>query len=275
MEGEEMIKLIAIDLDGTLLDSDKKISNENIKAIQTATKAGIKIVICTGRPKSGVLPYFEKLGLNDEEYIIMNNGCTVYNTKDWELLNFAEVDSKELERLGQTILKHPQICLTVTGEKHYYAVCDEVPDLVQYDGGLVFDTVVSTSIEELKKSSEILFQAMFMGESEHIDIFQAEQEMLLSEDFSVVRSQDYIFEVMPKGYTKATALEKLANRLGYSSEEIMAIGDAANDIEMLDFAYHSVAMGNASTAIQDSCRYVTTSNDHAGVAKAIYDYVLS
>lgn len=95
MEGEEMIKLIAIDLDGTLLDSDKKISNENIKAIQTATKAGIKIVICTGRPKSGVLPYFEKLGLNDEEYIIMNNGCTVYNTKDWELLDFAEVDSKE------------------------------------------------------------------------------------------------------------------------------------------------------------------------------------
>ena len=67
-----MIKLIAIDMDGTLLDSNKKIPAENIVAIQKAAAAGIKVVLCTGRPKSGILPYFEELGLTEEEYIIMN-----------------------------------------------------------------------------------------------------------------------------------------------------------------------------------------------------------
>lgn len=269
-----MIKLIAIDMDGTLLNSQKKIPSENIKAIQQASQSGVKIVLCTGRPKSGIVPYFEELGLTEEEYIIMNNGCSLYKTKDWQLLNYAEVSNDELDYLSQAIREYPQICLTVTGEKHYYAVSAEVPDLVQYDAGLVFDEAVPTTLEALKNSSEVFFQAMFMGEPHVIDPFQAEQELQLAENFSVVRSQDYIFEAMPKGYTKASTLQKLTEELGYTSEEVMAIGDAANDLEMLAFAYHSVAMGNASTIIQEKCRYVTSSNDQAGVAKAIYDYVL-
>ena len=78
---QNKVKLIAIDMDGTLLDSQKEIPAENIKAIQEAAAAGIKIVLCTGRPRSGILPHFEKLGLSEEEYIIMNNGCSTYETK--------------------------------------------------------------------------------------------------------------------------------------------------------------------------------------------------
>ena len=111
-----MIKLIAIDLDGTLLNSDKKIPDENVKAIQKAAKAGVKIVLCTGRPKSGILPYFERLGLTDEEYIIMNNGCSIYNTKNWELVSYAQVNNDELDKLDQAVEGYPEVCLTLTGE---------------------------------------------------------------------------------------------------------------------------------------------------------------
>ena len=83
---QNQVKLIAIDMDGTLLNSQKEIPEENIKAIQEATAAGIKIVLCTGRPRSGIVPHFEKLGLSEEEYIIMNNGCSTYETKNWTLL---------------------------------------------------------------------------------------------------------------------------------------------------------------------------------------------
>lgn len=96
----------------------------------------------------------------------------------------------------------------------------------------------------------------------------------MAKDFSVVRSQEYIFEAMPKGYTKATALKALSEKLGFSPEQVMALGDAANDLEMLEFAYHSVAMGNATDEVKSICRYETTTNDNAGVAQAIYDYVL-
>ena len=269
-----MIKLIAIDLDGTLLNSAKKIPDENIKAIQKAAKSGVIIVLCTGRPKSGILPYFEQLGLTDEEYIIMNNGCSIYNTKNWELMNYAQITNDELDKLNQVITHYPDIYLTLTGEKHYYVVGNEVPELVRYDAGLVFDIAKAISLDDIKASSEIIFQAMYMAKSAYLDSFQETKEGVLATDFSVVRSQDYIFEAMPKGYTKATALKKLSEQLGITPTEVMAIGDAANDIEMLEFAGHSVAMGNATKAIKGICRYETSTNDQAGVAKAIYDYVL-
>lgn len=269
-----MIKLIAIDLDGTLLNSDKKIPEENVKAIQAAAKAGVKIVLCTGRPKSGILPFFKKLGLDDEEYIIMNNGCTIYNTKNWELVFHAQVTNEELDTLNEAIADYPDVCLTLTGEKHYYAVGSEVPELVQYDASLVFDTAIAKSLDEMKALDETIFQAMYMAKAPQLDPFQAAKEEELAKDFSVVRSQEYIFEAMPKGYTKATALKALSEKLGLSQAEVMALGDAANDLEMLAFADHSVAMGNATDEVKAICRYETTTNNEAGVAKAIYDYVL-
>lgn len=269
-----MIKLIAIDMDGTLLNSKKEIPTENIEAIQKAAAAGVKIVLCTGRPKSGIVPYFNQLGLTEEEYIIMNNGCTIYNTKNWELIDYAQVSHQEFDILYAATQNHPEVCLTLTGEKTYFAVGDRVPDLVQYDAGLVFAKAKAISFEKLKANDEIIFQAMYMAEKPLLDPFQAEKEAELAEDFSVVRSQPYIFEAMPKGFTKATGLKILADQLGYSSEQVMALGDAANDLEMLEFAGHSVAMGNASDDIKKHCRYVTNSNDEAGVAQAIYDYVL-
>ena len=94
---QNQVKLIAIDMDGTLLNSQKEIPVENIKAIQEASAAGIKIVLCTGRPRSGILPHFEKLGLSEEEYIIMNNGCSTYETKNWNLLQYESLSRSEME----------------------------------------------------------------------------------------------------------------------------------------------------------------------------------
>ena len=102
---QNQVKLIAIDMDGTLLNSQKKIPEENIKAIQEAAETGIKIVLCTGRPRSGILPHFEKLGLSEEEYIIMNNGCSTYETKNWTLLQSESLSRPEWKnscRLAKT-----------------------------------------------------------------------------------------------------------------------------------------------------------------------------
>ncbi|MBM7642253.1 Cof-type HAD-IIB family hydrolase [Streptococcus loxodontisalivarius] len=269
-----MIKLIAIDMDGTLLNSQKEIPEENILAIQKAAAAGVKIVLCTGRPKSGILPYFEKLGLTEEEYIIMNNGCTIYNTKDWDLIHYESLTSQEIAQLQAACQDVEGVSLTLTGEKTYYEVADKVSDLVAYDAGLVFDTAQARSLEAIDQEGEIIFQAMYMGEKEFLDPFEQSVDGELSQVFSTVRSQSYIYEAMPKGATKASALKVLAQHLGLTEDNIMAMGDAANDLEMLTYAKHSVAMGNASADIKSLCRYTTTTNDQAGVAQAIYDYVL-
>ena len=271
---QNQVKLIAIDMDGTLLNSQKEIPEENIKAIQEAAAAGIKIVLCTGRPRSGILPHFEKLGLSEEEYIIMNNGCSTYETKNWTLLQSESLSRPEMEEILQACEDFPEVALTLTGEKTYYVVGDEVPELVAYDAGTVFTEAKARSLEEIFVEGQVIFQAMYMADSEPLDAFQNAVQDGLSQSYSTVRSQDYIFEIMPQGATKASGLKHLAEKLDINPDQIMALGDAANDLEMLQFVGQSVAMGNASDGIKALCKYVTLTNDEAGVAHAIRTWVL-
>lgn len=274
MSEKTNVRLIAIDMDGTLLDGDKRIPQDNIKAIQEAANSGIKIVLCTGRPKSGILPYFEQLGLTAEEFIIMNNGCSTYETKEWNLLEHAALTWEDIQGLEEACRDFPGVYLTLTGEATYYVVADMVPDLVAYDAGTVFTQAKARTLEEIQDEGEMIFQAMYMGEAAVLDQFQRAKEGELSQAYSTVRSQDYIFEIMPKGVTKASALEQLASDLQVPLDQVMALGDAANDLEMLTLVGHSVAMGNASEQIKKLCRYITLDNSHAGVAHAIRRWAL-
>ena len=221
-----MIKLLALDMDGTLLNSQKKISQENISAIHKAIKAGVKLVLCTGRPPFGVRPYYELLGLaQEDEYVIVDNGCAIHRTSDWKVIDSIALDKQDI---------------------HY-----------------------------LFSGKYTMFQAMFLAEKETVDFFEEKYASDICQHFSGVRSQDVIYEVMPAGITKAFALEKLAQKLNIKVEEIMALGDANNDLEMLKFAGLGIAMGNASDYVKSLADDVTDPNDENGVAKAIEKYLLN
>lgn len=221
---QNQVKLIAIDMDGTLLNSQKEIPEENIKAIQDAAAAGIKIVLCTGRPRSGIVPHFEKLGLSEEEYIIMNNGCSTYETKNWTLLQSESLSRSEMEALLQACEDFPGVALTFTGEKTYYVVGNEVPELVAYDAGTVFTEAKARSLEKIFEEGQVIFQAMYMADSESLDAFQNAVQDRLNQSYSTVRSQDYIFEIMPQGATKASGLKHLAEKVGYQSRTDYGFG---------------------------------------------------
>ncbi|KHD45492.1 Cof-type HAD-IIB family hydrolase [Streptococcus hongkongensis] len=270
-----MIRLIAIDLDGTLLNSKKVIPEENIKAIQEATANGIKIVLCTGRPKNGTKPYFDQLGLVEDEFLILNNGCSTYTSIEWNLIHHYHLTIEQVKHLEKLSRHFDGVALTLTTEDNYYVIGEQVPDIVAADGELVFTKVKTTTIEALEQGSEIIFQAMYMGTSQAMDAFEDAMRSQLVEDFSVVRSQDYILEVMPKHVTKAHALKDLAEDLNCTANEVMAIGDAPNDIEMLSFAGTGVAMGNASESIKVLADHITSHCDQAGVAQAIRKYALN
>ncbi len=107
-----------------------------------------------------------------------------------------------------------------------------------------------------------------------MDDLQNDVQDRLDHSYSTVRSQEYIFEVMPQGATKASGLKHLAEKLDINRDQIMALGDAANDLEMLQFVGQSVAMGNASDDIKSLSKYVTLTNDQAGVAYAIRTWAL-
>ena len=259
-----MIKLIAIDLDGTLLREDKTLSKGNIEALHQAHEAGYDIVICTGRPLSGVRPIFEAIDLPEGDYyMIINNGCTTLSTKKWEIIGKEELSLEDMHRL-HVLTKDSDVQLTLFDMDHYLVVAPEA--------SIVNSKPTPVSEEDLPNLVPI-FQAMYVGAPSAIDAFQAQHEAGLETDFNTVRSQDILFEVLPKGASKASALQALSQTLGYSRDQVMALGDANNDLEMLRFAGYSVAMGNGNAAVKEIADFITLTNDDDGVAYAIHKLI--
>lgn len=270
-----MIKLIAIDMDGTLLNSQKQISVNTINALQQATNNNIKIVLCTGRSWTGVKPFYEQLkkafsqDTIQEDFIIINNGCATLRGSDYNIITSHHLSSKNIQWLQTFVKNQEDIQYTLFDLEHYYCLHSSPNQYVQFDASLVYTTPTVVHINDIIKKNRSIFQAMFLGEKQKLDMFQEKYESILNKKFSVVRSQDYIFEIMPKNITKCFALKQLCSQLNISSREVMAIGDGNNDLEMLQYARIGVAMANATKLVKENTHYQTLSNDEDGVAHII------
>lgn len=269
-----MIKLIAIDMDGTLLDSQKKLPQENIDAIQEAVAAGLKIVICTGRSQAGVKPYFDQLGLHEEEYVILNNGCSLHETINWSTLYGQALSHSDLLGLQSYVDDNLEVDMVLTTNGDYYFVGEKASDIAQADADSVFTTLKPIGKEAISTIEEPVYNAMYVGKPEAIDDFQNQHEATIVKCYSGVRSQDFLYEVLPQHSNKAAGLAELAKRLELDPSQIMTIGDGNNDIEMLDFSGLAVAMDNASDTVKAHADKITLTNDQAGVAYAIREFVL-
>lgn len=269
-----MIKLLALDMDGTLLNEVKEIPLAHIDAIHKAIDKGVKLVLCTGRPLFGVLPYYKKLSLDlQNEYVIVNNGCSTHQTSDWSLVDWRELSKSDIEYLND-LAEKSEVQLTLFDEDHYFVLGGKPNQVIENDAKLVFSDLTEISLEEATSGKYRMFQGMFLGTKKETDDFENRFSEELCQRFSGVRSQPVIYEAMPLGTTKASALSRLADILDIQPSEIMAMGDANNDIEMLEFAGLGIAMGNASEHVKALADAVTTSNEEEGVARAIEKYIL-
>lgn len=272
-----MVKLIAIDMDGTLLNEEKHIKKAQKEAIHEAIEAGIKIVLCTGRPLYGILPFYKELGLHDldeEGYVILNNGCSVHKTKDWELIECDEITPDDIEYLYKFSEKY-EVNFTLVDETHYFNIGRKPTEELIIDSEFVFSDITDITLEEAKSGKYKVVKAMFLGNPEEMAKFQKEYENTLKEKYEGVLSQPYVYEILPKGNNKGTGLKNLAENLGIKQEEVMAIGDGNNDVEMLEYANYGVAMGNATELARKAAKYITDTNENDGVAKAIKKYALN
>ena len=272
-----MIKLIAIDMDGTLLNEKKHIDKAEKEAIHEAIEAGIKIVLCTGRPLYGILPFYEELGLSEldsEGYVILNNGCSIHKTKDWKLIDQVNFTSDDIEYLYKFSESY-DINFTLVNDTYYFNIGRKPTDELIKDAGFVFSDITDISLEEAKSGKHKIMKIMFLGDPEIMADFQEKNEDIIKSKYSGVLSQSYVYEVFPKDNNKGTGLKKLAEKLGIKQEEVMAIGDGNNDIEMFEYANYSVAMKNATELAKKAAKYETDSNENDGVAKAIRKYALN
>lgn len=273
-----MIKLVAIDIDGTLVNEQKVLTDNVRDVIRRAMAQGVKIVLCTGRPIEGIRTYLEQLGFDEtEDYVISQNGASITRVDTMEVvedtpLSFAEVC--ELYRFGKN---YPaEICLL--NEEHFYLMTEygEQPsmdaDLID-EGNTINMAVEIIHLDQLKEEEQML-KVVYFGDPNEVDVV----EQALPDDFQdkyyIVRSQSYLLEVMVKDTNKGTALKKLADHLGFSMAEVMAIGDGENDYEMIEAAGLGVVMENGTDRLKGIANEVTLSNEADGVAHAFEQWVL-
>lgn len=273
-----MIKLVAIDIDGTLVNEEKVVTKNVHEAIQRAIDQGVKIVLCTGRPIEGIRPYLEELGLqNEEDYVISHNGACITRTDTNEVVVDVPMkleDIKELYEFGKNY--PPDIC--VLNEEHFYMIFPKGTD-PDIDESLIDESntinmnLETISIEELTEESHLL-KLLYFGEKEEVNVIEQALPEEYRDRFYVVRSQEYLIEVMVQNTNKGTALEKLADHLGFTMDEVMAIGDGENDYEMIEAAGLGVVMDNGTHRLKGIANEITLSNEKDGVAHAFEKWVL-
>ena len=264
-----MIKLVAIDMDGTLLNSKKELLEETKQYFKNFHNKNTEtlLVLCTGRPESGIRPYLKDLGyLEENHYIISQNGANIYESQTGKRVMDAFVDSAAIQKWIELGKKHG-ISVMGAGVDYYYSFDEDPTEWMEFDVKLVSGKLKRIPTKESLNTD--FYKILLMGDEEKLNEFETFIPEEWRDEFYVVRSQKYLVEVLKKGVNKAFGLEKLAKELNIQPSEIAGIGDAANDIEMLEYAGLAIAMGNASEEVKAISDIVTDTNEKNGVIKAI------
>ena len=266
-----MIKLCTIDLDGTLFDKNKNISNENKLAIAKAKENGCKIVIATGRPIHGIIRVLEELNLfQNDDYVISYNGAKVFSTLEGNEVYSSTISGKTVKELYQES-KRLKVNFHAF-RKNEELITDVHNPYTDVEKNINHIEDILVDFNNIKDDDEFL-KCMMVSAEENVTNAMKNLNPKYYNQYCVVRSAGIFLEFLNKKTNKGTALEELAKHLNIDMSETMAIGDAGNDLDMIAKAEVGVAMENAFDEIKKAANYITASNEESGVAKAINKFI--
>jgi Cof subfamily protein (haloacid dehalogenase superfamily) len=266
MERKMTFKLLAIDLDDTLLDSKKEISRYTVNIIEKTVDKGLIVVLATGRSFSGAKRYHCFLRLNTP--MITCGGAEIVDRNGKEIYKFAlsrENVKKILDFARQNKL-HAQI---ENSSGYYFEKHNKFSGQHAIFYGFEGEEITSPSILEEIPASKILI----LSEPQTIEKIQPEAKILFP-DLLISQSLPTFLEFNNPESSKGVALKFITSYFGLKSEQVIAFGDSELDLQMMECAGYCVAVGNAAQKILDMADYVTTSNNEDGVAEAIIKLVL-
>lgn len=261
-------KLIAVDLDDSLLGDDLNISKRNKDALMEASKRGVVVTIATGRMYCSALPYIEQLKLDVP--VITYQGGLIKNTLSQEVLYHCPIPLDIAMAVIEKSVSDGAYLQVYVDDKYYMEEYNEYSELYRLNIG-VAGTAVGPLDKFLKKPPT---KMLIIGEPSTILKMKEEYSKLFRDTLQVTISKPNYLELTNKDATKGKALEYLAKSLKIDREEIIAIGDSYNDIPMIKYAGLGVAMGNAHEDVKKWADYVTLTNNEDGVAEVVYKFIL-
>lgn len=273
-------KMIAMDMDGTLLTTDKVVSQGNKEILKKAADMGIKLVICTGRIFTSAWVYADLIGT--EAPIIASNGAYIREKDRDEVIYMKTLPKEDIFKVVKIVKDYgfyPHLFSSDTiftekiifTSKMYDKQNESLPS--QKKVKIVITDDLEKTIEE---NYQIILKIVIVSEMDEIEKLNKLRNKIENKiDASIVASAANNFEIMYKGISKGNAVKILGDIYGISPEETICIGDNENDISMIEYAGLGVAMENATDGLKAAADYVTDTNDNDGVAKAIEKFVFN
>lgn len=266
-------KILVLDLDGTLTNKKKEITEHTRETLIRAQEAGIKIVLASGRPTYGIMPLARQLELDKYEgYILAYNGGQIIDCKTGELMYENVLDPAVYPYLYECAKSNG---FQILSYKDEYIVSENAEDqYVQHEAFL--NRMASKTVENfLDVINFPVAKCLIVGDPEPLAQLEPVMKKELESKMNVFRSEPFFLELVPKGIDKARCLAVLLEELGMTPDEMMACGDGFNDLSMIEYAGLGVAMANAQEVVKQAANYITLTNEEDGVAHAVEKFMLN
>lgn len=264
------IHLVAIDIDGTLLNSAKQVTDTTAAMLQVARQeAGVRIVLATARPPRSVMSIYSQLGLDTP--LINYNGALVYEPLAKRVLMHKPIGckaSRQIIDLARSV--YPEVVVSAEILDQWYTDRFD-PSLVTETGRRFRPNVVAPLDQWL---TQAVTKLLLLGEPEKLEKVADVVTAKFRRQVTIVQTEWHLLQITHATVSKAQALRVVAGQVGVTSEQVMAIGDNANDVGMLKWAGIGVAMGNAPPVVRAAADYVTDHHDADGAAKAIHEIII-
>ena len=265
-------QILVLDLDGTLTNSRKELTEPTRKALIEIQEEGKKIVLASGRPINGVAPLAEKLELSKYGgYMLSFNGARITQCSTGEIIYNKTLPCEVFKPVYDIV-------------KEYEGV-----DLITYDGNYIYSGLTTneyTEKESFINSMEIIHKENFIenltfpvnkllvpGKPEILQKIMPVLQKKFHKLLSIYLSEPFFLEIMPQNIDKAHSLQKLLSNIGLTADSMICCGDGFNDISMIEYAGLGVAMEHAQPIVKESADFITKSNDEDGILHVINTFL--
>ena len=260
-------EMLVLDLDGTLTNSEKKITPPTREALIEIQQCGKKVVLASGRPTPGVIPLAKELDLKDYgSYILSFNGARITNCATGEIIYNKILPASVIPVVYEIVKEYDVDILTYSDDSIISGICPN-----QYTD--VESRINSLPVKRVDNFVEYVDfpvnKLLVTGDP----AITEQLEKILKHKFhsylNIYRSEPFFLEIMPQNIDKANSLQKLLNSVGLVADQMICCGDGFNDLTMIEYAGLGVAMENAQPVVKESADFITKSNDEDGVLYVI------
>lgn len=262
-------KMLVLDMDDTLLTDDHTISNENATMLFKAQELGVYVVLASGRPTPAMTAYAKELQL-DNSFMISYNGAVITDLKEDKIIFEQTLSQQQIHELYDYSLKSKTHIITYVDGKIVSETDSEYIEIEKNITGLEHNKV--NSFKEEVKSAAI--KCILLEEPSYLKEVEKDLKLAMPH-LSVCMSKPFFLEVAQNGIDKGASIKFLADKLNILQSEIIAVGNAGNDLTMIEYAGLGVWVDNVDPELRDKADVIVASNNNHGVAEVVRRFILN